>query len=1374
MTGRWQLNRAGIVNVYQYGDETLEFAGGRLLLRGVNGSGKSTAMNMLLPFLIDADARRIDAAGAQSGVIKSWMLSGRDDPQPVGYLWIEFARPSDEPTPGGTDYFVCGCGIRANQSTERVTTWWFATDRRPHVDLALVVGRVPLSSDALRAELGSHAVFAEDQRGAYRQTVRDRLFGGRDLDQHIRLLHIVRSPRVGDRIDLDLPDYLRDALPQLSDIALDDAAQPLEDLEEHRRNVSGLTRTVDNLRALTEVYRSYLATDLRRRGDDLLLRCDRVEATRLTAQRQRRHADEAARVVGEIDLRIAELESRTLVLANEIATLKESPAYQRGAELNDLRQHVETLAAAVARAERSVGAAEGQRDLAEERVRSTAVAVGDDQRRLGDTLDSLRAGLRAATMNVRPPDLPVIAAAIAAESVPQAVDELDTAPVRAGLGGVQTAAQVRADEIRDVRSALATVDARRRQLEQAERDQLQARQQLETARTLAIGRRAELQAAVASWRGALAEWHDGAAALDDALAARLDRDAVGSADILDRRATIRLDWDDAITTAATSWSAQQATVEARRRDDDATRARWAAELEDLRSRTQPDPPALGWQRAERRPTLAELIDFHPDLGEAERVGLEAALEASGLLGAEVDGGVDGAPLSLRLQSGELVATAGLPVDAPLTRLLEVTVGDDRGDLVERGAIEAVLSSISTDVDGGEPTAVDVDGRFRIGALAGRHHKEVAEHIGATARAAAIARRIADAEAELAAAVELVAARDREIARIAGIVAALHVHRRNLPPTRPLDDAESKELSALDQLAAVQDLVEVAEAAVAAADDAHAAAVDELTRLAATLQLPSEVAQLDHTEGVVRRVAESCREALDRLRAVEISHRAWTLRVEEWNDRVAALADARRQHAEQVAAHEPVAMRLATLEDSIGLEYEQIVKTLAVSEDDLRSAGQALTTARTDKETALVARTAAERDADDADDAFAAAGTDCVDAIAPLQRALAVSGVGEAISPAATRSDDLVAEETLLGSPGDDGGAHVGTSGWAPPVIEPSAQGARQLAVALLGALGEVAGDAITPDGMRQSVRQRRDQLGAGWDAEDSQPDETMPIGISVNGPLGRMPLAVAARQSALQLAQQASLLTAKQDQALRNLLQGLVAKEVADKLHASNELVALMNRRLENVRTAHGIGASLTWKRRSELDGETAEMITLLSRPPDLRTQDHDAQLTEALSRRIAQARSDDPERRYRELIAEVLDYRDWYEMGVVVHRKGRTPERLTRRTPLSEGEKKIVSYLPLFAAVAGSCDAIGEYEPSAPRFVLLDDAFAKVSEDNHAQLFGLLVDFDLDFIATSERLWGTHATVPELAITEVLRDASLGVILLEHARWNGSRVERR
>jgi hypothetical protein len=180
-------------------------------------------------------------------------------------------------------------------------------------------------------------------------------------------------------------------------------------------------------------------------------------------------------------------------------------------------------------------------------------------------------------------------------------------------------------------------------------------------------------------------------------------------------------------------------------------------------------------------------------------------------------------------------------------------------------------------------------------------------------------------------------------------------------------------------------------------------------------------------------------------------------------------------------------------------------------------------------------------------------------------------------------------------------------------------------------------------------------------------------------------------------------------------------------------------------------------------------MVSLLAKRPDLRTEEEDDRLRETLSTQLDYARRENPDASYSDLIGRLLDYSTWYEIVLMLRRPGRSDERLSRRTPLSEGEKKIVSYLPLFAAVAASCDSLADVAPDAPRFLLLDDAFAKVSEDNHPKLFGLLVELDLDFIATSERLWGTYATVPELAITEVIRDAGLGVVALEHSRWDGS-----
>ena len=138
------MHRGGIVNVYQYDNEVLSFAGGRLLLRGVNGSGKSTAMNMLLPFLLTARPGRIDAAGEQSGILRSWMLTDRDDAQPVGYLWLEFECAGS--------FTTVGCGIKANRQSDNVSTWWFITTKRPGIDLFLVDDNVPLSAEALRVE----------------------------------------------------------------------------------------------------------------------------------------------------------------------------------------------------------------------------------------------------------------------------------------------------------------------------------------------------------------------------------------------------------------------------------------------------------------------------------------------------------------------------------------------------------------------------------------------------------------------------------------------------------------------------------------------------------------------------------------------------------------------------------------------------------------------------------------------------------------------------------------------------------------------------------------------------------------------------------------------------------------------------------------------------------------------------------------------------------------------------------------------------------------------------------------------------------------------------------------------------------------------
>ncbi len=545
---------------------------------------------------------------------------------------------------------------------------------------------------------------------------------------------------------------------------------------------------------------------------------------------------------------------------------------------------------------------------------------------------------------------------------------------------------------------------------------------------------------------------------------------------------------------------------------------------------------------------------------------------------------------------------------------------------------------------------------------------------------------------------------------------------------------------------------------AAADRAAAEASNRLHHAATTLRLPADEVGLTEITADLVALAASVRQTVKSLDMLDRSFAAWV-------SAVAALARTASDVTNQEAScrhldseHNGEQARLAILENSVGADYRQVIDERDRYRAQLEDSERDVVRLQAERDVAVEARAQSAAEAKAATEARVAADADCERHLAALRSVVGAPGIVDAVSDA---SDGMLV-----------------TSGTG-------AAGLTELADAIDTRLPAGIA-AVTADGVRQSLRQRRDSLGAGWDADTSQPDPLLPMSIEVVGPTGRATLAVAARAVAAQHQQLDALLSAKQDAALRELLQGLVAREVAEKLHGAQRLIDLMNTRLGVIATAHGIGVRLRWRHDPELEPGMQRMIELLSRVPDLRTDDDEGELRVLLSHRLETVRREQPETPYRQLIAETLDYRRWFELSVMLRRGERPETKLTRSTPLSEGEKKLVTYLPLFAAVAASCDAMAEQSDeterrstnglrvtASPRFVLLDDAFAKVSEDNHGQLFGLLVALDLDLIATSERLWGTHAEVPELSITEVVRDEAMGVIMLEHYRWNGHVLSR-
>ena len=140
--------------------------------------------------------------------------------------------------------------------------------------------------------------------------------------------------------------------------------------------------------------------------------------------------------------------------------------------------------------------------------------------------------------------------------------------------------------------------------------------------------------------------------------------------------------------------AQHTDVERRRAETEAERDRIAAEHDDA------PPPARG-RIADRTPgdgvPLWQLVDFASDLAEDQRAGLEAALEASGLLDALVT--AEDTPVTAGHSDGYL--RAGAPVSGP--SLADLLRPED-GTAIPVPRITAVLRSVAVtgDLEAGVP------------------------------------------------------------------------------------------------------------------------------------------------------------------------------------------------------------------------------------------------------------------------------------------------------------------------------------------------------------------------------------------------------------------------------------------------------------------------------------------------------------------------------------------------------------------------------------------------------------------------------------------------------------------------------------------------
>ncbi|CDO03317.1 chromosome segregation protein SMC [Oceanobacillus picturae] len=265
---KWKMNRAGLLNFWYYDNEIFDFADGKLLLRGSNGSGKSVTMQSILPVLLDGKKSpdRLDPFGSKARKMEDYLLGEKDivdREERTGYLFIEYKREDTN------QYITTGIGLQARRH-KSMNSWYFiiTDNRRIGEDFALYeterhggeTQQIPLSRTQLenRVQDGGHVVRTQ---GEYMKLVNKYIFGFEEIDAYedlIKLLIQLRSPKLSkDFKPTVIYEILEAALPPLTDEDLRHLSDTIEHMDQTKQQIEQLEREQDALNKLIKRYDAY-------------------------------------------------------------------------------------------------------------------------------------------------------------------------------------------------------------------------------------------------------------------------------------------------------------------------------------------------------------------------------------------------------------------------------------------------------------------------------------------------------------------------------------------------------------------------------------------------------------------------------------------------------------------------------------------------------------------------------------------------------------------------------------------------------------------------------------------------------------------------------------------------------------------------------------------------------------------------------------------------------------------------------------------------------------------------------------------------------------------------------------------------------------
>ena len=1364
-SARMSLLRVGICHVWEYPYDTrLVPEAGWMHLRGHNESGKSKALEVALPAVLDArfTSRRLTPSGDESRPMRENMIGPHTTSEaPIGYVFCEFGRTTPD---GIEEYFTCGYGVKATRKGEGFTTWQFTLEQaRIDQDVDLFPDRVGLSEAKLVDALGDHGrVYGTGGKQEYRDAVNGRLFGlaGHQYDRLMDLLIELRRPQLGSRVKIaDLDTVLRTSLATLRLSRLEQVTESMDRIEETRRDLAGLKEALGHLTRYRDQERSYLAAVALRAAASVGSAFARID----------RHNE-------QIRLRDPETgseEFRRLLLATPAADrpnlvalpwlIRSRTRYQDAIDRVDAHLRI-TVAQRTALENSAEFTAVRDldrlnRDLIALRSAAKTAAAQLDRhhqqlQREGDKLarDTRKAEQAASHAEQAAGELQPVAATLGLTTITDLLGDV-TANTATLIGALSDHTDVLNDDVATLGPLNDHVDRLRDRAvgQRATADQLIAeademRRRADTAATTADQAEAKWREEAADWASASPETITGDGNVMTAIADQALHDTV---------ATLRT----ALTGARDRLTDQLATMGEKVAGIRQQHQETLAEIERLGKVTEVLPDRPAWRARNDGVPLYRCVEPAVGLTPAAAGLLEGAMVAAGLADAIVGDG------TIRLD--DIVIGPGPTVDGPTLAELLVPAPDSP---VDSDVITRILAGIGTDPDGPAPVVVSADGRWRTGPAEGsRSGPEQPELISQAARQRRRAERITQLTGQAELLASQIAQTDQTIAGLHDRRDALDRHTTGMPATQTAEKAHWEAERLAVQAGAA---TEAARDANDAAEQASLAIQPAARELSATAQSrgrgPWAAAIPTFTQHVdaFTRAADRLTATLDVWKDREADRAQSDDDVQRRTGETAVLRDHRDQaDAEVAAAQATIEIRTAALGDT----KEELVARKDRLDRHASAQTQAIRRLRHHLNTYTERVGAARQALDEHRSRLAeaqAARTASMRRFADLHDAGALAPAAAHLSTAARRTIDL-----------PDG-----------PVSNWQQRDQRDLARTFLGAvrnlpptsearethLEERLGTATTRilrqrDELKQNIRPHR------FDPRDVTIDSSVVvIRCHHDGIDHDAESLVDVVQDEIDRAQRR--LTDEERRVIEDFLSGEVRRELSTAMAQARDRVDRIRTKIASVQTNSGRRMELVWE--VDRDTDAAKVIPALLKA--LNTQAEKDLIAAFFRQRLETARhpaSTDDERSNVQRVADELDYRNWFRFGFRINdpnlnteaypvdARGFVPltDRLFGKN--SGGSMSVLVHLPLLSAAASFYDSAVDH---APRLIVLDEVLAGVDDHMTEELLDLCRQFDFDMVTTGYLDWLAYPSVEALAIYDIYRDKDAHQVEAERYTWDG------